>query len=119
MQRCGGIKFYIMEKIKLNVKDESVAVFMAERLIGYEKPSQHQMDRQDISPHYLMQDKMYFKITNEFSVGDKFAIHLFDEGKHSRTELTNEYIYEVKAYDDISYEIKLIDFKVKLKDKSA
>jgi len=69
----------------------------------------------DFNPYSLMRDKLIIPIFKiDSAKPDVVVFELKDSGRMSGKDLVNTYTYEVTGYDNISFELKLIDFKVEL-----
>jgi len=103
-------------KVKLNVKDKSVATFLEERLLGYKPDERNGINGiRENSAYHLMQDEMFFKKECGIEIGETVKIELFDRAQMSGKELLNTYVYEAEEYDDVAIKLVLKDFSVSQK----
>lgn len=100
-------------KLSFNVKEKSIESYFQEMIVT---PLDMRRNNHDQSPYYFLKDEMYFKKDRGIKIGDTITFELDDRGISSQKLLTNTYTYEANEYDSVSILLKLIDFKVSLKD---
>lgn len=103
-------------KVKFNIKDESLALFLQENLTNISKDHRIFQDGLlgTVTPQHMMRDELYFK-KEKFDIGDLIILELSDRSQIRGTELINKYTYEAQEYDSVSVKMKLINFKVNIK----
>ncbi len=96
---------------KLIIKEESILLFF-EGITQeqYEMKSSNRLNLYYYFKDNIICEKTKIKFNNVKNI--EFTISDFSNG--SNAKLVNTYLYEVKEYDSISYELVLVDFKVNL-----
>ncbi len=106
-----------MEAIVFNVKEKTIHHFFEQFAIDYVARDVKGSIYSDVSAYYLMKDELYFKRSSDIGEGQTIVFELSDIAAGSRSELLNTYTYLSEKYDDVGIKLKLIDFKVTVKDK--
>jgi hypothetical protein len=97
---------------KLIIKEESILSFFSEQKI---KESQQYSGNGQPNLYYFFKDSI---IVSQSELGgvNTIEFQLTDTSRGSNKKLINTYLYSVKEYDSISFELVLIDFKIDLID---
>ena len=97
------------------VKDGSINEFFKGAQISDNRGNFTSPSERDFNPYSLMRDNIILPIEKIDTVKpDIVVFELKDSGRMSGKELINTYTYEVLGYDDVCFNLKLIDFKVNL-----
>jgi hypothetical protein len=94
------------------IKEESVLIFF-----GQEKSKESERYSPNGQPnkYYFFKDRIIIEKNKLLGIeAEQLEFTLSDQSIGSMSKLTNTYLYEVKEYDAVCYELVLIDFKVEL-----
>lgn len=104
--------------LNFNVKENSIQEFAKNYIVHLENPRDFgRRESEVINPYYILgKDKFYVKrsIKDLIPGINGIVFTLSDESRNNGTKLTNTYVYHIDAYDDILFELILIDFKVEV-----
>jgi len=107
-----------METINLTVKESSVQEFVNKYVLP--EIADERIDRREvINPYNVFgKDEIYVRnsITKILGNDKKICITLSDKSRMFNTSLKNVYTYEIFMHDSLSLMLKLIDFKVEVKN---
>lgn len=102
-------------KLEILVKENSLIGFLSNRMVDYNVDNfKRQSCDGNVNPYYLMKDIIYIKKDEDLTVNQHIIFELEDESKQTKSKLINRYTYSIKEYDDVSYQLLLIDFKVNI-----
>lgn len=104
-------------KFSFNVKQNGLQEF-ADKWIVDTSTRRDDIRKAQIDPYYIIgQEKMYIKksFIDKLQGDPVITFELFDEGRNFRSQLVNTYAYSIEQYDDVCFELRLIDFKVELR----
>lgn len=107
-----------MEKIKLEIKENSVNEFVNNYVIADARDYERGPNKDVINPYYVLGREEFLcrKSLLDITNGHGFIhIELLDKGRGSDRNLINTYTYEIYDYDLLAVKLVLIDFKVELK----
>jgi len=101
-------------KVDFEVKEKSVSKWFKDNSRHKNVNEFDSCNRESVSVYHLLQDSLIMDLL-PFTPNEVVRITLSDESRNSNKKLINTYIYKVCEYDDVSCELKLIDFKIELK----